>query len=70
MWIMTIWRLWLEIWTSPPQCTRCGGAHTLSRCPWPAVEFKARTPGCGGACNQGRSKCTCRKRTRINESGE
>jgi hypothetical protein len=57
MWFMTIWRLILGIWTTP-QCTRCGGDHPLSQCRWPAVIKGA--PGCNGACNQGRSKCTCR----------
>jgi hypothetical protein len=41
-----------------PECTRCGGDHPLSQCRWPAVIKGA--PGCNGACNQGRSKCTCR----------
>ena len=26
------------------QCTRCGGQHALSRCPWPAA-YKERTEG-------------------------
>jgi hypothetical protein len=37
MWLMTIYRLMWEMWAQP-QCTRCGGQHTLSRCPWPVVE--------------------------------
>ena len=36
MWLMTIWRLMWEMWAAP-QCTRCGGQHALSRCPWPAA---------------------------------
>lgn len=60
MWIVTIWRLWLDIWTA--QCTRCGGQHALSRCPWPAADHeRVAAHGCGGACNQGRGTCTCRK---------
>lgn len=23
---------------TPATCTRCGGAHSLSRCPWPACQ--------------------------------
>lgn len=37
MWIMTIYRLMWDILTTP-QCTRCGGDHSLSKCTWPAVE--------------------------------
>lgn len=34
MWLMTIYQLMWEMWTSA-QCTRCGGNHTLSKCTWP-----------------------------------
>jgi hypothetical protein len=61
MWLITMMRLMWDI-CAVPQCTRCGGSHTLSQCRWPAVEIKDSVPVCGGACNQGRSVCTCRKR--------
>jgi hypothetical protein len=35
MWLMTLMRLMWDIWIVP-QCTRCGGDHSLSKCPWPA----------------------------------
>lgn len=47
MWLVTMWRLMLDIWTTAPvsECTRCGGNHALSRCPWPTMkgEGNART---------------------------
>jgi hypothetical protein len=61
MWFVTMMRLMWGIWNSP-QCTRCGGDHSLSQCNWPVVEVKnTALPVCGGACNQGRGVCTCRK---------
>jgi hypothetical protein len=60
MWLVTIYQLLWSMWAA--ECTRCGGHHALSRCPWPAVEHeRVAAQGCGGACNQGRSRCTCRK---------
>jgi hypothetical protein len=58
MWIVILDLLFSNpcwLWMTEPRkhCTRCGGDHSLSRCPWPA-------PACSGACNQGRTKCTCR----------
>nr|WP_176936303.1 hypothetical protein [Massilia sp. PDC64] len=34
--------LWWLMWTPAPraQCTRCGGSHPLSRCPWPTSTTK------------------------------
>lgn len=31
---IAMWLWWL-MWTSPAQCTRCGGNHALSKCTWP-----------------------------------
>lgn len=42
MWLMTIWRLMWEMSVTQPQCTRCGGFHSLSRCNWPAIEKGAK----------------------------
>jgi hypothetical protein len=35
---IALWLWWL-MWTSAPraECTRCGGSHPPSRCPWPAA---------------------------------
>jgi hypothetical protein len=35
---VAMWLWWL-MWTpsTQQQCTRCGGQHALSRCPWPAA---------------------------------
>jgi hypothetical protein len=41
MWIVTMMRLMWDIWTVP-QCTRCGGSHPLSRCPWPTSREDGR----------------------------
>jgi hypothetical protein len=58
MWLVTMWRLMWDI-MAVPECPRCGGiGHRPSQCRWPAVIKGA--PGCNGACNQGRTKCTCR----------
>ena len=40
---MWLWWLWWLMWTSAPaaQCTRCGGQHALSRCPWPAANMNS-----------------------------
>jgi hypothetical protein len=36
---IAIWLWWLMCTTAPSvECTRCGGRHPLSRCPWPVVE--------------------------------
>jgi hypothetical protein len=34
---IALWLWWL-MWgiLTVPQCTRCGGDHSLSKCPWPA----------------------------------
>ena len=40
---VAMWLWWL-MWTTSAECTRCGGQHTLSRCPWPAA-YKERNEG-------------------------
>jgi hypothetical protein len=36
---IAMWLWWLMCTTAPQaQCTRCGGQHALSRCPWPVAE--------------------------------
>jgi hypothetical protein len=35
--------MWLLAWSlvySSPQCTRCGGYHAVSKCPWPTLTTK------------------------------
>jgi hypothetical protein len=41
--VIALW-LWCLTWAQAPraQCTRCGGSHPLSRCPWPTSREDGR----------------------------
>jgi hypothetical protein len=61
--VVAMW-LWVLTWAKTPraQCMGCGGKHSLSGCTQPVIDPKqTEVSGWGGAFDQGRRKCTCRK---------